>query len=494
VAVAGVIGGLDSGVTEKTTNVLIESAAFAPRVVRQTRKSMNINTEASYRFERGSDREVCRLASDRAAELIMELAGGSAGAVVDAFPGPASAKAVSIRKSNTRRILGVSIETDEIADLLARLHFETIDVSSEEVQVRVPSFRADVIEEMDLIEEVARLYGYDRIGKGWSFRSTTFARVDEYESFCNSVGDFLAARGYTELLTSSFTSGSETELMGWEHNDPRRQMIRIRNPLTSNQTYLRTTPLPGVIDAVRRNFGYGARDVSVFSLGKVFLTTGGTTQGDGPAGLPDERLLLVLVRTRPEGRDFWNQSNKTTDLFDIKREIEAMTVAQGIDIGGRLTYAFDGRSGRFAYKNRKTTVAEGGILPARLAAAYDIDQPLWYGIVDMAALYKIRPGQKRFNPLSEYPASKRDLSLVTPGDVTYDQVKKCLVKYSGPLLESVQVFDVYRGESLPQGATAFGVRLVFRSADRTLRDTEIDQVLEKVLQKLQNEHGVTLRD
>jgi phenylalanyl-tRNA synthetase beta chain len=494
VAVAGVIGGLDSGVTETTTDVLIESAAFAPRVVRKTRKSMNINTEASYRFERGSDREVCRLASDRVAELIMELAGGEAGAIVDAFPTPAKSRAVSIRKSNTRRILGVSIETDEIADLLSRLHFETLDTAAEEVLVRVPSFRADVLEEMDLIEEVARLYGYDRIGKGWSFRSSTFARVDEYESFCESIGDFLAARGYSELLTSSFTSGSEIELMGWENTDPRRQLIRIRNPLTSNQTYLRTTPLPGVVEAIRRNFGHGERDIAVFTLGTVFLPAGGPGAADGTAGLPQERLLLALARTRPEGQDFWSQSKKTTDLFDIKREIEAIAATQGIDIDGRLAYSFDSTAGRFAYKNRKATVAEGGILPARLAAANDIDQPVWYCVVDMSALYKVRPSRQRFSSLSEYPASKRDLSLVTPGDVTYDQVKKCLVKYSGPLLESVQVFDVYRGESLPDGATAFGVRVIFRSADRTLRDEEIDEVLEKVLQKLHNEHGVTLRD
>jgi phenylalanyl-tRNA synthetase beta chain len=497
VAIAGVIGGMDSGVTTETRNILIESAAFDPRVVRKTRRSMNISTEASYRFERGSDREGCRLSADRACALIVELAGGKAGEVEDVYPSPFSPRSVEIRSSNTKRILGVELETSDIAGYLERLHFELEDADAERVKVSIPSYRNDVLEEMDLIEEVARMHGYDRIGKGWSFRTTTYAQLDPFDEFCDQVADHLAARGYTEMVTSSFTDGSEAELMGWRPSDPRNRMISIRNPLTSNQTYLRTSPLPGVLELIRKNIDYGVRDVAVYSIGRVYLQVplpaAEEAAGSGSSGLPDERVMLVIARTRPSGYDFWNDSKQTVDLFDIKAEIETLVLSQNIDIFGRLSYDFDDPGGRFAYTERHDTVIEGGIVPARLAAKYQLEHAVWYAIIDLARMLQLRAGHNRFKPLPEYPVSKRDLSLVTPPEVTFAQVEKCLVKHGGRLLESVQAFDVYSGNSLVVGSTAFGARLLFRSAERTLRDSEIDKIVEKVIQKLQGELGVTLR-
>ena len=493
VAIAGVIGGMDTGVTTETKDILIESAAFDPRVVRKTRRSMNINTEASYRFERGSDREGCRLAADRACELIRELAGGKAGELEDVYPSPFSPRSVEIRSSNTKRILGVELETSDIAGYLKRLHFEVQDAMATRVKVSVPSYRNDILEEMDLIEEVARMHGYDRIGKGWSFRTTTYAQMDPFDQFCDQVADHLTARGYTEMVTSSFTDGSEAELMGWRQSDPRNRLISIRNPLTSNQTFLRTSPLPGVLELIRKNIDYGVRDLAVYSIGRVFLPTAEEAAGSGSSGLPDERVMLVIARTRPSGHDFWNNSKQTVDLFDIKAEIETLTLSQNIDIAGRLSYNFDDPGGRFAYTERSDTVIEGGIVPDRLAGKYELQQAVWYAIIDMARLLQLRAGRSRFKPLPEYPVSKRDLSLVTPPEVTFAQVEKSLVKHGGRLLESVRAFDVYSGSNLPVGSTAFGVRLLFRSAERTLRDSEIDKILEKVIQKLQGELGVRLR-
>lgn len=493
VAVAGVIGGLETAVTSETRDILIESAAFDPRVVRSTRKSMNISTEASYRFERGSDQEACVAASDRACELIVDMAGGTVGQLVDAHPSPFENRTVEIRQANTKRILGVGLETSEIGGLLQRLHFDVQKVDADRVVVGVPSFRGDIVEETDLIEEVARLFGYERIGKGWSFRTTTFAKLDPFDQFCRKVAGHLVARGYTETLTSSFTDGSEIDLMGWKESDPRTRLLTIRNPLTSNQRYLRTTPLPGLLELIRRNMDYGAKDLAVFSIGKVFIPTAEEAAGSGSSGLPEERDMLVIGRTRPAGKDFWNQLKSSTDLFDIKGEIEVLAASLNVDIAGRLSYAFDRRSGQFTYSDRKNTVIEGGIVPAALGSKYELEQAVWYAVVDLVRFQQLCPDSSRFKPLPEFPVSKRDLSLVTPPDVTYDQIEKYLVKYGGRLLESAQVFDVYQGESLPDGATAFGVRLLFRSAEKTLRDSEIDVILEKVIHKLESELGVKLR-
>jgi phenylalanyl-tRNA synthetase beta chain len=231
----------------------------------------------------------------------------------------------------------------------------------------------------------------------------------------------------------------------------------------------------------------------VFAVSKVFIPEMEVTEGSGSAGLPDERDMLVIARSRPSGRDFWNQSKESVDLFEIKAEIESLAASQSIDIAARLTYDFNGHSGRFTYTERKDRVIEGGIAPADLASKYGLEQATWYAIIDLARFHRLRAGRRRYKPLPEFPVSKRDLSLVTPANVTYGQIEKYLVKHGGRLLESVQAFDVYRGGSLPEGATAFGVRLQFRSAERTLRDREIDEILEKVLHKLQSELGVALR-
>lgn len=486
-AVAGVIGGLDSAVSEDTVDILIESAAFNPRVVRKTRTAMNISTEASYRFERGSDRGVCLRASDRACELITDGAGGTPGPVVDAFPAPAPRRTVSIRHANTRRLLGVEISTGEIAALLERLFFKKVEATRETVTVEVPSWRWDVLEETDLVEEVARLYGYERIGKGWSFKTTTFARMDPYEQFVDSISDFLTARGFTEVLTSSFTDGAEKTYMGWEESDERMTQIAIRNPLTVNQSYLRTSMLPSMLDIIKKNMDFGTKHASIYGTGKVFLPSGAAT------GLPVEKSMLVLARTQPATKDFWNYSKKTVDLFDIKAEIETMAAAEGIDIATKLEYAFERESGRFSYSSREGKVIEGGILGPELAARYDLDQAVWYAIADLQMLFQLRASKNRLAPIPEYPFSKRDLSLVTPGDVTYQEIEKSLVKNGGRLLESVQAFDVYTGENIPAGTTAYGVRLFFRSPDRTLTDSEVDEILEKMVKKLQSELGVVLR-
>ena len=493
VAVAGVIGGLDTAVTDETTDILIESAAFAPRVVRETRKGMNINTEASYRFERGSDRNACLSASDRMCELVVELAGGKPGEIVDEHPAPWEERTVGIRPSNTARILGVRLEAEEIRAYLERLQFETVEATPERVTVTVPSWRADIVEETDLIEEVARVHGYNRIGKGWRFRTTSYGQLDPFDLFRNAVADHLAARGFTETVTSSFTDGTEVDLMGWSDADARRRLIAIMNPLTSNQKYLRTSALPAVLDLIRRNIDQGVRNIAAFTIGKVFIPKAEEAEGSGTSGLPDERTMMVIARTRPSGKDFWNQLKESTDLFDIKEEIEVLAAAQRVDICVRLTYDFDRTLGRFQYGERKNTVVEGGIVPAPLAGRFGLEQPVWYAIVDMELFFGLRVARRKFKPLPEFPVSKRDLSLVTPPEVTYGQIEKHLVKYGGRLLESIQAFDVYQGQNLPEGKTAFGVRLLFRSPERTLRDSDIDEILEKVIYKLQSELGVTLR-
>jgi phenylalanyl-tRNA synthetase beta chain len=487
VALAGIMGGEESAVHPETTEILIESANFHPTVVRRGRKAVALSTDASYRFERGVDREMCRAAADRAAGLICEVAGGTVGPWVDNYPSPGERRIVTIRERNTQRILGAPVAAEEIAGLLERFGFEVRGKGEDAVNVVVPSHRPDVVEEIDLIEEVARLYGYDRIGTGWPFRCTTFAVVDGFDQFAESVADYLAGRGFTEIRATAFTDGRELEDFGWNSGDVRARPIPIRNPLNANQRYLRTSLLPGMLDTVRRNADYGAKRLRLFQTGPVFLAP------EGPTKLPEEGTVLALVMSQPEGTDFWMNPKTTAGVFDIKAEVEALLRTMKMDPSSGLSYAFDAPTGEFSYSTKEGALVEGGVVSETVAERCGIEQPVWFATFDLSKCYELKGCQGRLKALPEYPASRRDLSLVARPGSGYGEIEKALVKNAGPLLESAMVFDVYRGDNIPRGYTAYGVRLSFRAPDRTLRDEEIDRIIDKVVTTLKNELGVELR-
>jgi len=486
VGLAGVIGGMPTRVTDDTVDLFLESAAFNPRVIRASRRKLNISTDASYRFERGSDREICRTAADRAAGLLQEIAGGEPGESSDVYPTAWEPRSVSIRRANTRRILGLSLRVEEIAGLLNRLTFAQIDVDEHEVTVGVPSYRGDIVEEADLIEEVARLHGYDKLGEGHTFRTTTYNESDPFAEFVEGMCRHLCARGHTELVTSSFSDGRELDLMGWDEDDRRRHAIPIRNPLSANQSFLRTSLLPGVLDVVRQNHDRDFRTTNLFTCGSVFVPR------PEQAGLPDEPHHLLLVRSSPSSPDFWLNSSPPADLFGIKGEVESLVTAARVAMTC-FDYEFDDAKGTFTYSHEGQVVIEGGIISARLASAFDINQAVWYADLNLSTLFGLSDQKSRFRPISDYPASKRDLSVVCDPGVSFREIEKSLVKHGGRLLESLHPFDVYRGDHLPDGKTAYGVRLRFRSKEGTLTDPEVDAVVTKMVRKLESELGARLR-
>lgn len=487
VGVAGVIGGSPSRITASTTDVLLEAAAFDPRTVRRTRRALNITTDASYRFERGSDRDVCRTASDRAAALIIEVAGGRLGTCVDAFPAPRAPRALTLRRTTVRRLLGENLTADTIAEILGRLEFGRVSSDTESVTVSVPSFRWDIAEEADLVEEVARVYGYENIGKGWRFRTTVPSAPDPFDRFSEALADHLVARGHSEVLTTSFSDGREKAWFGWGDLDPRSATIAIKNPLSANHAHMRAHLLPGVLDVVAHNIAHGRRELCLFTVGRVFI------RSSGEAALPDEPTQLLIARTRAEGSAFWRTGSAPADFFEIKAEVESLLGTHAAPAFADLSYEFEPTRGTFRYSDRRRAIVEGGIAPAGAVRDLDLRQPVWYAVVDISALFEHAASSPVFHPYSEFPPSRRDLSLVAPPGVVWAQIEKHVVKAGGRLLESVHVFDVYRGGTLDEGRTAYGVRLAFRSIEATLTDANVDALVAKLVSKLDSELGVVLR-
>jgi phenylalanyl-tRNA synthetase beta chain len=487
VGVAGVIGGAGARITESTTDVLLESAAFDPRAVRRTRRALNLSTDASYRFERGSDRDVCRTAADRAAALIVEVAGGHIGKCVDAFPAPRPPRAVTLRRATVRRLLGENFTAEAIAEILARLQFARVSSDADSVTVSVPSFRWDISEEADLVEEVARVYGYENIGKGWRYRTTAPSTPDPFDRLLDRLSDHLVARGHTEILTTSFSDGREQAWFAWAESDPRSLAITLQNPLSAHHAHMRTHLLPGVMDVVAHNIAHGRRELNLFTVGRVFV------RAPGKKGLPDEPTQILVARTRPEGAAFWRSDSVPVDFFEIKAEVEVLLATHAAVAFAELSYEFEPTHGTFRYSDRRRSVVEGGIVPARAMRDLDLKQAVWYAVIDASALFEYAATTPAFHPYSEFPPSRRDLSLVAPPGVSWSQIEKHVVKAGGRLLESQHVFDVYRGESLGEGRTAYGVRLVFRSMESTLTDADVDALVAKLVAKLESELGVALR-
>ncbi|MDH4037374.1 MAG: phenylalanine--tRNA ligase subunit beta [Candidatus Krumholzibacteria bacterium] len=487
VGVAGVIGGMPTAIDDETTDILLECAAFAPRVVRATRRALNISTDASYRFERGSDRDICAAASRRALEIILETAGGTAGREVDVFPAPREIRNVTIRRSTVRRLLGEDLPVQTVTGLLERLAFHRVSGDENAITVSVPSFRWDIFEEADLVEEVARMYGYDNIGRGWKYRVTVPSAPDAFDRFLERVAAHLGARGHTEFVTSAFTDGRELRWFDWPDADPRSHPMPLKNPLSTNHAYMRTHLLPGVLDAVAHNISHGRRELSVFSIGRVFL------RAERESGLPDEPTHVVLVRTRPRGATFWRGDESPPDLFEIKAEVETLLAAMRPAAGEAWSYDFAPSRGEFRYSDRGGMVAEGGIIPVAAARELGIEQPAWYAAIDLSALFEVEGGTAIFRPFSEFPSSRRDLSLVAPAGVSWSQIEKHVAKVGGRLLESLLVFDVFRGASIDAEQTAYGVRLSFRSSEGTLKDSDVDAIVTRIVGKLEAELGVVLR-
>ncbi len=466
IAVAGIMGGTDSEVTDETTDVLLECAYFDPKRIRATRTALKMNTDASYRFERGIDLEGMTGAVRRAVELIMAVAGGvEPEPALDLQPHPVGPTTVFLRPERVAHLLGVELSRDEIERHLASVGF-TVAPRDDRMAVQVPGWRPDVQREVDLIEEVARLHGYDAFPVEMRpFRPTTVP---------DAPSELVAAR-IRRLLCALSLHEARTMPLG---PAPGSEPQEVLNPLSADEAHLRTALLPGLVRSVEGNWAAGVRDVRLFEIGRVFRAKAGYQP-------PDEtiRLAGVLTGAREPGHWVGSGCGGDLDLWDVKGMLEeAMRVAVGP--GAHLSP--NGKGGW-------DVQTPGGVVVGG-AGPIDADAPPWAGPVlgfelDVAA----RPSEGvRFVPLPATPAVERDVALVLPPGVTAAQVEDIVRRTAGPLLEACSVFDEYRGSDLAGRSVAW--RLIFRHPERTLREADVAKAEKKVLAALREELGVRRRE
>jgi phenylalanyl-tRNA synthetase beta chain len=479
VAVAGVMGGLESEVDEATADVLLECALFHPKSIRATRRALGMSTDASYRFERGVDPEGMRRAVERATAIILATAGGTLdGPVLDACPRPFRPTTLTLRLSRIHRVLGVPFAAERVRRLLTPLGFVFESQSEGELRVRVPGFRSyDVTREIDLIEEVARTHGYDAFpSELGAYRPGT---VPDHPLFQleDELRRALAARGLYEAQTPAFVPEAEGD-------------VRVANPLNTQEPYVRRVLLPSLLRRVEHNFSRGNRDVRLFEIATSF-------RGAGPGEAPHEETHLAAALAGRREPPHWSTPDLPLDVWDLKAVLEE--VAARAYRGAAAVVPAAGDTGPYddgvALEVRDVSGVRVG-MGGRLRDGV-VDAPVWAGAVwgfEVTLPAEVPPkAAPGYRALPQYPAVERDLALVVPDGTSSARVLEMVRQRAAGILEDVTIFDVYRGEGLPAATRSLAIRLRFRASERTLKDKEVDRVVQGVLGRLKEELGVQAR-
>ncbi len=485
--IAGIMGGMHSSVTADTTDILLECALFDPKSIRRTRRALGISTDASYRFERGVDPEGHLPAVLRALEVILATAGGEVdGPILEVLPRPWEASALKLRPARVEHVLGVRFDDAELGALLTPLGFTVQNGTGGaegdgELRVIVPGFRSyDVTREIDLIEEVTRAHGYDRFPEDLvAARPTT---VEDHPLFQleDRLRTVLAGEGLFEATNPAFAPEHEGE-------------VELSNPISMEESRLRSALIPGLIRNLEYNFARGARDVRLFELGTVF-------HADGAGEPPREDLHVALVVTGRRDPEHWSDGGEAIDFSDVKGLAETILAESGwADATVSVSGAGDSPRELFVPSWSVALTAGDG---ARIGAAGQlraerVDAPAWAGGVWAMELTlpeePVERATPHYQPLSPFPGVDRDLALLVPYDVPTAAVSDEIRGVGGELLERVTVFDLYRGDGVDEAHRSLAFRLRLQAWDRTLTDKEVDRVVEKVVKRLREGLGVEQR-
>lgn len=483
VALAGIMGGLDSEVTERTQRVLIESAYFNPPTIRRTSKRLGLSTESSYRFERGVDPDGVICALERAAQLMAELGGGKVLAGrIDAYPTPVPRPRLTLRVSRANRVLGTDIAPEKVEEILRDLHIPAISFDGEHLVVQAPSHRGDLQREEDLIEEVARLAGYDKIPVTLPEGLVDVPPPPATVRRRGEARQLLQGLGFCEAVTYSFQAERLYNVLGQGKPAP----LPLANPLSEEQALMRTSLLPGLLETLRRNVSRQVQDVRLFEIAKIFIPQPG-------ADLPREEQWLAGVMYGSRTEPAWLAPSEPLDFFDLKGVVE--TLLEGLqvpDVGFKvqhvpayLVYGAQVLAG-------ETTLGSLGVMSPTVTEKLDLEGDVFVFQLDFEALCQAA-APPLYTPLPRYPAVYRDLALVLPASVPGARVTEALLAHGQPWLQEAQLFDVYAGQPIPEGKRSLAFHLTYQDPERTLTDEEVDQRHQQLVEALALELGAELR-
>ncbi len=477
--IAGVFGGEHSGVTEATTDIFLESAYFNPVSVRKTAKRHTLKTDSSFRFERGTDPNITVFALKRAVLLIQEVAGGKVSSTItDVYPNPVAPFTFDVSYKNVQRLIGKEIPTGEIKEIILALGITITAEEGDTIHVEVPPYKVDVTREVDITEEVLRIYGYNNIElKSQILASLNTQEKPDKEVVLNQVADLLIANGYREILSNSLTKLA--------YADDESTAVRLLNALSSDLDTMRQNLLYAVLTAIAYNQKRKATDLKVFEYGKTYHLA-----GDGY----DERQRLVLGIVGKQSSEQWSKGGQDINFYHLKGAVD--TIVKRLKIEN--LQVVETNSKHLAYgvdflKGQKVLVSLGAVSAAAMQKA-DVDGQVYYADFDWDLVLKaIRKNTIKYKEVSKYPAVRRDLSLLVNEAVTFEQLKDIAVKTERKLLKEVNIFDVYKGDKLPEGKKSYALSFVLQDEEKTLNDKQIDSIIQKLIINFERETGAVVR-
>lgn len=501
--IAGVFGGLDSGVTEKTTSVFLESACFHPTSVRKTARRHGLSTDASFRYERGVDANGCMYALKLAALMIKELAGGTiVGEPVDIYPVPVKQYPVELSYNAITRLIGEPIPSATVDTILKSLEIEVVgrsDADGGTMQLEVPTYRVDVRRPCDVIEDVLRIYGYNNvtipnsIHASLSFKSD----VDAADDLRHIVADNLSGAGWWEILNNSLTAKAYYEVLT---SYPVENCVELLNPLSQDLNVMRQTLLFGGLESLAHNINRRSPDLAFYEFGNVYhLNPAAESTIEAPLKPFTESCRLALWLTGKLRQPSWIRPADDSSFFDLKATLANICSRIGLNPNELVVKAYDGMSDIYSSalvietRNGKQ-LGNAGILCADILRRADIKVPVYYAELDWSALSAMTARRgTTFSPLPKAMPVKRDLSLLLDNAVTMADVERVVRQSDRKLLREVSLFDVYEGKGLPAGKKSYAITMTLRDDEKTLNDKAVDAVMNKIITNLKKQLGAELR-
>ncbi len=495
--IGGVFGGLDSGVTESTTDVFLESAYFHPTWIRKTARRFGLNTDASFRFERGIDPNSVIYNLKLAAMLVKEVAGGEiCGDIIDVkahdFPG----FPVELSYDYVKRLIGKDIPHDVIRSIVESLEMEIKAEDEEKLQIVVPPYRVDVQRPCDVVEDILRVYGYNNVEFTSEVHSSLSNKtdVDYRDDMQETVSNQLTSVGYHEIMNNSLTVGAYYEGLT---TYPAELCVRIMNPLSSDLNVMRQTLLFGGLESIARNINHKNPNLRLYEFGNVYSHDGSISQEEKALAPYSESTQMAMWLTGNNHDESWADKVRALNVYDLKADLENVFANMGINLNDLVVeqYEDDTVNPALRYSNRGgKTIAVMGVVDEALAKKFDVDQPVYYAQINWNLACKL--AMKKDIKYADLPKTlplRRDLALLVDTNVTYDDIRRVVESTEKKLLKSMTLFDVYESKKLEAGKKSYAISMILQDNEKTLNDKQIDAIMSKIIKNLESQLGAKLR-
>ncbi|PID28971.1 MAG: phenylalanine--tRNA ligase subunit beta [Candidatus Cloacimonadota bacterium] len=486
-ALAGIIGGADSGIKDSAVNIVLEAADFDQFSVRRTGNRLKITTDSCYRFERGMSSENADRASRRAVKLILEIAGGElVGGEIDSYRLKKEAKKVSVRMSRIEKILGIKAKKSLIIDYLTRLGLKLESEENGTLCFIIPDYRQDLVREIDLIEEIIRLYGYDNVAI-----PEPLPEITDKKSFYarRDVADILVENGFFEIINLSFGDYEALDKLKLAEDDRRRKTVKIKNPLGKNSSVMRSTLIPHLLENARYNINHGEKNFKTFELNKVFF--------DDESKLGKEEWNICGLLTGSVAEPYWKDKDSEIDFYDVKGTVEEILEKYFVMKNLRLSESFEPyfQTGAAAvYEKNNQKIVELGKVDPKICEVFGIEKEIWLFDFNFSALLRMTDcPTAEFKPLPKVPFVQRDLSFVISKQHNFSEIEKAVGEVNPKIIKNVSLFDIYEGNNIEKGAHSLAINIILGSETKNLTDEYINNLLAKIQKKLIDRFSIKMR-